>query len=237
MTRQILIIEDDKNIADLIALHVRDLGWEPTSERNGRRGLETALEHQFDLIVLDLMLPELDGLEVCKILRARNVRTPVLMLTAKSDEVDRILGLELGADDYITKPFSVRELIARMKAVFRRLEPAARSEEAPEREVDFGDLRIDPAMRKVTLRGSKLDLTAKEYELLHLFCANPGRTYSREQLLNLVWGYQFQGYEHTVNSHINRLRAKIEDDPSRPRFILTVWGIGYRFAEHEELQP
>jgi DNA-binding response OmpR family regulator len=236
MARTILIIEDDKNIADLVALHVRDQGWEPTVMRDGRRGLDAALEKQFDLIVLDLMLPQVNGIEVCKSLRARDVHTPILMLTARSEEVDRILGLEFGADDYITKPFSIRELIARMKAVFRRLEMGGIVDAPPGKDVAIGALRLDPARRKVTLNGEKLDLTAKEYELLLLFCTNPGRTYTREQLLNLVWGYQFQGYEHTVNSHINRLRAKIEADPSQPRYVLTVWGVGYRFTEAEELE-
>ena len=182
------------------------------------------------------MLPELDGLEVCRLLRSEPGYTPILMLTARSSEVDRVVGLETGADDYLTKPFSVRELVARAKAIFRRVDAFRTAARGPER-LAFADLEIDTASRKVELAGRSVHLTAKEFDLLVHFARHPGRVYSRAELLDSVWGYAYEGYEHTVNSHINRLRTKIEDDPSQPRFILTVWGVGYRFAESAELEP
>jgi two-component system alkaline phosphatase synthesis response regulator PhoP len=234
---KILIIEDDPNIVDLARIHIGDLGIDLDWSEDGESGLRKALQNQYKLIILDLMLPKLDGLEVCKRIRAENKFIPILMLTAKSEELDKVLGLELGADDYLTKPFSIRELIARIKAILRRLEidqeKISGEPEAPE--LEFRDLIIDLEKRKVTLAGDKIDLTAKEFDLLALFAKNPGRTYNRQQLLDIVWGYQFDGYDHTVNSHINRLRGKIEKDPSNPTFIKTVWGVGYRFVEHEEL--
>jgi two-component system alkaline phosphatase synthesis response regulator PhoP len=234
---KILIIEDDPNIVDLARIHIGDLGIDLDWSEDGESGLRKALQNQYKLIILDLMLPKLDGLEVCKRIRAENKFIPILMLTANSEELDKVLGLELGADDYLTKPFSIRELIARIKAILRRLEidqeKISGEPEAPE--LEFRDLIIDLEKRKVTLAGDKIDLTAKEFDLLALFAKNPGRTYNRQQLLDIVWGYQFDGYDHTVNSHINRLRGKIEKDPSNPTFIKTVWGVGYRFVEHEEL--
>lgn len=237
MDKRILIIEDDPNIANLVEIHLRDLGFQLDHAADGQDGLERALSNAYDLIILDLMLPKLDGFEVCKRIRWQNTYTPILMLTAKSEELDKVLGLELGADDYITKPFSIRELIARVKAIFRRMEADAKKMVMREEPLalQFGDLAIDSKKRKVVLDGKSVDLTAKEYDLLLLFASNPGRTYSRQELLEIVWSYQFDGYEHTVNSHINRLRNKIERNPSEPRFIKTVWGVGYRFAEQEEL--
>jgi len=235
--RRILVIEDDPDIADVVALNLSDLGFTAELAADGRVGLEKALAGGYDLVILDLMLPNVDGITVCTRLRARNPLTPILMLTAKSEEVDRVLGLELGADDYVTKPFSVRELVARVKALLRRAE-AGREEATAGRDagrVVIADLVLDFDKRKVTRAGRTLELTVKEFDLLALFARNPGRTYSRTDLLNLVWGYQFEGYDHTVNSHINRLRAKIEDDPGKPRFLKTVWGVGYRFAELAEL--
>lgn len=236
-SKHVLIIEDDPNIIELVEIHLKDLGYELDKSMDGQKGLQKALDKSYSLIILDLMLPGMDGLEVCRRIRSKNEYTPILMLTAKSEELDKVLGLELGADEYITKPFSIRELIARVKAIFRRMEVNKnQSEDAEEESVlDFGDLTIDLKKRKVTLSGKLLDLTAKEFDLLALFARNPGRTYSRNELLDLVWGYQFSGYDHTVNSHINRLRAKIEKDHSNPVFIKTVWGYGYRFAELEEL--
>ena len=180
----------------------------------------------------------MDGLEVCKKIRASNTFTPILMLTARTEELDKVLGLELGADDYLTKPFSIRELIARIKAIFRRIEADRASTPAasePE-QLLFGDLEVYPQKRKVILNGKGIELTAKEFDLLALFAKNPGTVYSRQVLLDEVWGYQFNGYEHTVNSHINRLRNKIEPDPANPHFIRTVWGVGYRFVEMEEVE-
>jgi DNA-binding response OmpR family regulator len=232
----VLIIEDDDEIADIVAVHLRDLGLHTERAANGKAGLEKALAGDHALIVLDLSLPRLDGMEICR--RIRESRsTPILMLTARSEEIDRVLGLEIGADDYVTKPFSVRELTARVKALLRRsrgslgADPAA-GQTSP---VEIGVLSLDPVRRKVTVSGKAVELTAKEFDLLALFMRNPGRAYGRSDLLGLVWGYQYEGYEHTVNSHINRLRAKIEPDPGHPRYLRTVWGIGYKFAEPAEL--
>lgn len=231
-TKKVLVIEDDPDLARLLDLHLRDMGCEVRIARDGPSGLQTAQEMPPDLIILDLMLPGMDGLEVCRRLRAAPPYTPILMLTAKSSELDRVLGLEIGADDYLTKPFSLREVVARVKAVFRRMD-ALRTEKAGTATplIRAGELQINPETRTVTLNQKPLDLTAKEFDLLLHFARTPGRVYTRTQLLDQVWGYAFEGYEHTVNSHINRLRAKVERDPSRPRFILTVWGVGYKFTE------
>ncbi|MEZ5359730.1 MAG: response regulator transcription factor [Candidatus Zixiibacteriota bacterium] len=235
--RNILLIEDDNEIAELVQIHMRDQGWNLDRAADGNDGLNLAQAGEYDLIILDIMLPGKDGLEICKEIRNSQDYVPVLMLTSRSEEVDRILGLELGADDYLTKPFSIRELIARSKAIFRRVQAVATKDITAENAtvLEFGDLIINLQKRKVLLDSAVIDLTVKEYELLSLFARNPGRAYSRDDLLSLVWGYQFSGYEHTVNSHINRLRSKIEKDPSDPHFIKTVWGHGYRFAEKEEI--
>ena len=237
-SKRILIIEDDQEIADLVSLHLKDIGYKAVHASEGLRGVNTALKEQFDLIVLDLMLPDLDGFEICRRLRSEHSYVPILMLTSKADEMDRVLGLELGADDYLTKPFSIRELLARVRAIFRRVESIAHSSDSEEGRgpLQYGDLEIDRQKRKVSLAGRPVELTAKEFDLLMLFSTNPGRAYSREQLLDLVWGYQFDGYDHTVNSHINRLRSKIEIEPANPRFIKTVWGYGYRFTEPGEME-
>ena len=235
MPRKILVIEDDQDIAHLVELHLHDLGYEVHLAHDGVVGLKQALSKPYDLIILDLMLPGMEGLELCRNLRSKSNYSPILMLTAKSTELDRVLGLEVGADDYLTKPFSVRELLARVKALFRRME-ALGSQVSPgaKKTIQAGDLVIDVEKRKVTLRGRSVDLTAKEFDLLLQFAQYPGRVYSRSQLLDLVWGYGHEGYEHTVNSHMNRLRAKIEKDPARPRYVLTVWGVGYKFSEPED---
>jgi DNA-binding response OmpR family regulator len=186
------------------------------------------------LLILDLMMPGLDGLEVCKALRARGRSTPILMLTAKSTELDRVLGLELGADDYLTKPFSLAELLARVKALLRRadlLRAAQADAQAQPSTVRNGDLEILPAKRQVRYRGEALDFTALEFDLLLHFAQHPGHVFSRGQLLDAVWGYTHDGYEHTVTTHINRLRAKLETDPMRPQLILTVRGAGYKMRE------
>lgn len=229
--RRILVVEDDRDIADLVGLHLRDLGLEVDQALDGRSGLDKALDNSYDLIVLDLMLPGLDGLEICKRLRAQPGYVPVLMLTARSSELDRVLGLEIGADDYLTKPFSIRELQARVKALLRRVEAIASPEQVNQGMVRSGDLEIDLDKRSARLEGKPLNLTAKEFDLLVQFARHPGRVYTRNQLLEMVWGGSFDGYEHTVNSHINRLRTKVEADPANPRYILTVWGVGYKFAE------
>ena len=237
-TKKVLIIEDDRDIADLVEIHLRDLGYGLDRAEDGRAGLDRFRREEYDLVILDLMLPGLDGLEVCKRIREENKYTAILMLTARSEELDKVLGLELGADDYLSKPFSVRELVARIKAIFRRLEADEERVQARYQSdvVQLGALCVDLQKRKVVLNEQNIELTTKEFDLLALFATHPGRAYSRQELLDLVWGYQFSGYEHTVNSHINRLRSKIEDNPAKPKFIKTVWGLGYRFAEPEELE-
>jgi two-component system alkaline phosphatase synthesis response regulator PhoP len=232
----VLVIEDDPKIVELLTLHLGDIGLSTEAVTSGNRGLKRALESEYRLVILDLMLPGLDGFEICKKIRAVKGQLPILMLTAKSEELDKVLGLELGADDYITKPFSIRELLARVKAVLRRTEAYGQGAAGTEAKLlQHGELRIDMEKRIVSMAGRKIELTAKEYDLLVLFASTPGRAFNRQQLLDLVWGYQFEGYHHTVNSHINRLRSKIEEDPSDPRYIKTVWGYGYRFAETDEL--
>jgi DNA-binding response OmpR family regulator len=229
---RVLVIEDENDISQLIRLHLQDIGCEVKQAFDGIVGLAEAEAQPYDLIILDLMLPGMDGLEVCRRLRSRARYTPILMLTSKSSELDRVLGLEMGADDYLTKPFSVMELTARAKAIFRRV--GMLGTQAPEqdgRRIAARELAIDIERHSVTVRGQSVDLTAKEFDLLAWFARHPGRVYSREQLLDQVWGYQHSGYDHTVNSHINRLRAKIERDPQNPEYILTVWGVGYKFSE------
>jgi DNA-binding response OmpR family regulator len=235
MSRRVLVIEDDKDIARLLELHLRDDGYSVTVVSDGKIGLQHALSESYDVIILDLILPGMDGLEVCRHIRNRPDYTPVLMLTAKSTDLDRILGLELGADDYLTKPFNVRELLARVKALFRRVDALREKVSAVfPKMIQAGDLTIDPEKRKVTVQGKPVHLTAREFELLMEFARHPGRVFTRGQLLDKVWGYSYQGYEHTVNSHINRLREKIERNPAKPRYIFTVRGVGYRFAESED---
>lgn len=230
-----LVIEDDKNIIDLLELHLADIGMAIDTARSGTDGLRKAQNGDYSLIVLDLMLPGIDGLSICREIRQSDTHTPILMVTARSEEVDKVLGLELGADDYITKPFSPREFVARVKAVTRRaselgggVAPSGRSSS-----IVVGGVAIDQGRRRVQINDQEIELTTKEYELLVLLAGNPGQAFNREQLLERVWGYNHEGYNHTVNSHINRLRAKIEPDPANPKYIETVWGYGYRFAEPE----
>ncbi|CAM4415613.1 response regulator transcription factor [Zobellia nedashkovskayae] len=227
--KEILIIEDDPEIIKLLEIHLTDLIYKTSKAMDGAEGLLMALNHDYDLILLDLTLPSMDGVEICKKLRAEK-NTPVIMLTAKSEEIDRVLGLEIGADDYITKPFSIRELLARIKAVMRRID-AQQVKAENTATIACEGLFIDIDKRKVLLNDTKIELSPKEFELLVLMASNPGRNYSRTELLNMIWGYNFEGYEHTVNSHINRLRAKIESDMANPTFILTTWGVGYKFNE------
>jgi DNA-binding response OmpR family regulator len=226
---QILIVEDQQSIVELLELHLGREGYRVSVARDGLEAL-TAFEAQpYDLVVLDWMLPRLDGLEVCKRLRQHSA-VPVLMLTARDEELDKVLGLEMGADDYLTKPFGIRELLARVRALLRRA--AAAAAPAPAAGVlEFGDLRIAPESRTAALRGQALELTPKEFDLLLFLAQNRGRVYSRAQLLDRVWGYSFEGYERTIDSHIQKLRKKIEADPREPRYIKTAWGIGYRFEE------
>jgi DNA-binding response OmpR family regulator len=228
MRKKILVVEDERDIADLIRLHLEDLNYLVSVARDGNAGLQNSSAGSWDLIILDLRLPGVDGLEVCRRLRQRAEYVPILMLTSKSSELDRVVGLELGADDYVTKPFSVLELIARVKAILRRADCFDRSRVQAMDAVQVGSLVIDPATRNAAVRGEGVELTAKEFDLLFHFARHPGRVFSRAELLDHVWGYGHEGYEHTVNSHINRLRAKIEDDPAHPEFIVTQWGVGYK---------
>lgn len=230
MNHKILIVEDNPEIANLIQLHLKDIFCDADIAQNGTEGVSKFAKGSYDLVILDLMLPKIDGLEVCKQLREQNKIVPIIMLTSKSSELDRVLGLEIGADDYLTKPFSIPELLARIKAQFRRLK-ALDSITDTHKIITLGDLAIDIDKHQATLKKTPLDLTAKEFELLVHFASLPGRVYSRTELLDQVWGYSFEGYEHTVNSHINRLRAKLEDDPAHPKYLLTVWGVGYKFNE------
>jgi DNA-binding response OmpR family regulator len=225
----ILVVEDDKDIAGLVGLHLRDAGHQVTVVYDGADGLDEALSGRHELLVLDLMLPSVDGLELCRYVRAKKPDLLILMLTAKSAEIDRVLGLEIGADDYLTKPFSIREVQARVKALLRRKEKISASPEVSSHLV-VGELSIDFDRHEVKLGDDVVNLTAKEFDLLAQFAKHPGRVYTRTQLLDLVWGNGYEGFEHTVNSHINRLRAKIERDPAEPLYIQTVWGVGYKFT-------
>jgi DNA-binding response OmpR family regulator len=233
MTRKALIIEDDPNLAELVRLHLRDVDCDADIASDGERGLDRFKRGDYAMVVLDIMLPRRDGLSVCREIRRLPGYVPILMLTAKSTEHDRVRGLETGADDYLTKPFSVREFVARVKALLRRVDALSSQPTAkPEIEIiDRGDMQIQVSKRRVTVSGQEIILTAKEFDLLAHFARNPGQVFNRVQLLDQVWGYNHEGYEHTVNSHINRLRAKIEVDPAKPRYILTVWGVGYKFAD------
>jgi len=232
MSRRVLIIEDNPGIAELVRMHVEDLDCVAVLRDRGDTGLARFREGGIDLVILDLMLPGLDGLALCREIRKDRGYVPVLMLTAKSSELDRVLGLEMGADDYLTKPFSVAELAARIKALFRRVDAMAApsSVEPAPALIEWDGLRIDAERRRVTVAGREAELTAREFDLLWHFARHPGRVFSRMQLLDAVWGYHHEGYEHTVNTHINRLRGKIEQDPANPHYIQTLWGVGYRFG-------
>ena len=227
--KKILVVEDERDIADLLHLHLSDLAGVVVLAADGHEGMRLACARRWDLIILDLRLPGPDGLEICRAVRGGETYTPILMLTSKSSELDRVLGLELGADDYMTKPFSVLELIARVKAIFRQVAAIENETRFPAEGVRIGPLSINTAARAVMVNNCKVDLTAREFDLLLHFAMHPGRVFRRSELLDYVWGHGHEGYEHTVNSHINRLRAKIEPDPTDPTCIVTVWGVGYKF--------
>ena len=231
--KTVLIVEDDREIAQVITVNIEDLGLVAEHVTDGRTGLQKALSGSYTLVILDIMLPMLDGLSICTKIREKDTKTPILMLTARAEEIDRVLGLELGADDYMTKPFSLRELTARVKALLRRSQTnqSSSDENAVHNAVTIGELSVDFNKRRVMLKGIIIELTVKEFDLISIFVKNPGRAFSRAELLNLVWEYRFEGYEHTVNTHINRLRNKIEKDAAHPEYLKTVWGVGYRFAE------
>lgn len=233
MPDSVLIVEDDKDIADLIRVNLTELGVTSTHQESGDKALTLALEEDFSLLILDVMLPGVSGLDICRQVRAAKPSQAIIMLTAKSSETDRVLGLELGADDYMTKPFSVRELQARVRSQLRKVHvfETANSEKIVDNDqpLIIGHLSINQKNHQVVFKEQALELTATEFELLHHLASHPNQVFSRSQLLESVWGYHHSGYEHTVNSHVNRLRAKIETDATSPQVVQTVWGVGYKF--------
>ena len=231
---RILLIEDDHDIAELVVLHLADIRDEVVVASDGYEGMRLATTTNWALIILDLTLPGPNGLEICRAVRRKRAYQPVMMLTSKSTELDRVLGLETGADDYLSKPFSVLELTARVRAIIRRinnLRPNSPEQAQYPDTIDAGTLSINPNRREVRRDGGLVALTVREFDLLEHFARQPGRVFKRAELLDSVWGYSHEGYEHTVNSHINRLRAKIERDPAHPEIIVTVWGVGYKFSD------
>ncbi len=229
--KSILLVEDDPHITELLELHLNSSSFHIISCTDGEAAMRKLETESVDLVILDIMLPGINGMEVCKQIRKTKSELPIIMLTSKSDESDKVLALELGADDYVTKPFGILELIARAKALLRRASLSDIPKNTIEKPIYFKDLQVDEQLKKVTMNRQRLDLTPKEFDLLVLLAKHPGKSFSRKQLLELVWGFSFQGYEHTVTAHINRLRIKIEPDINKPEYILTAWGIGYRFAE------
>lgn len=228
MPEKILVVDDERSIVELVSFNLRKEGFQVLAAADGLEAVRLAREEKPDLIILDVMLPGLDGFEVCRILR-KEMPVPILMLTARKEEVDRVVGLELGADDYVTKPFSPRELVARVRAILRR--SARRPELEEEKILSAGELAVDLARRKVTVGNRMVDLTYTQFELLKHLMSNPGRVFSREALVERVWGYSYYGDVRTVDVHIRHLREKIEREPGSPQFIETVRGVGYRFRE------
>ncbi len=229
MSAELLLVEDDEAIAETLGVHLRQAGFRLRHERDGVAALALASQ-PFDLVLLDGMLPGADGWDVCKRFREAQPHTPILMLSARTAEAHRVLGLELGADDYIAKPFSMLELVARVRAHLRRV-AQWRAQPADAVPLRMGGLELNPRERQLLRDGAQVALTQREFDLLHFLMRHPGQAFSREALLQRVWGDAFDGYEHTVNSHINRLRAKLEADPRQPRRLLTVWGLGYKLVE------
>ena len=226
MARRVLVVDDEKLIVKGIRFSLEQDGMEVDCAYDGEEALELARENRYDIILLDLMLPKMDGLEVCQQIRDFS-NVPIVMLTAKGEDMDKILGLEYGADDYITKPFNILEVKARIKAIIRRSATVEEPEKA--RVVDIGDLHLDCESRRVYIAGKEINLTAKEFDVLELLVFNPNKVYSRENLLNIVWGYEYPGDVRTVDVHIRRLREKIEANPSEPKYVHTKWGVGYYF--------
>lgn len=229
--KNILLVEDDPEIRNLLSLHLQTDACALKACANGEDALQALNQQVFDLIILDVSLPDSNGLELCKTVRKQDASTPIMMLTCFGEETDKVLALELGADDYVTKPFGILELKARTKALIRRGEQQKNNTKSEKRQLLCRELTIDTDKRKATIRGERLDLTPKEFDLLSLLASNPGKSFSRFELLEQIWGIAFEGYEHTITSHINRLRIKIEKDLHHPEYILTAWGTGYRFAE------
>ncbi len=232
MNKTVLLIEDDPEIISVLQENLKFENFDVTVAVDGNSGLEKARRSDFGLILLDWTLPEISGIEILKRLREEKIDTPVIMLTARHSELDKVQGLEYGCDDYITKPFGMRELVARMNAVLRRYASRTLDEREEIPQIQRGAMRIDLEKHKVYLGDREIQLTATEFDLLALLARQPGRVYSRKKLLDLVWDYSYEGYENTVNTHVNRLRAKIEDNPNKPRFVLTVWGVGYKFTDN-----
>ena len=231
MKREILIVEDNADLASLIQLHLADINCAADIAHDGGEALKKYHAKQYNLIILDIMLPVMDGISLCRKFREDKRYVPIIMLTSKSSELDRVVGLEIGADDYMTKPFSIPELLARIKARFRSTEALNQTAQQEPQKLVIGEMTIDLQKRQVIIGHDEVTLTAKEFDLLVHFAKKPGKVFTRTQLLDQVWGYQFEGYEHTVNTHINRLRQKVENDPAKPTYILTVWGVGYKFNE------
>ncbi|MCL6588193.1 MAG: response regulator transcription factor [Anoxybacillus sp.] len=231
MGKKVLIVDDEPSIVTLLEYNLKQAGFEVIAANDGEEGLQKAIVEQPDLIILDLMLPKMDGIEVCKQLRQQKIMVPILMLTAKDDEFDKVLGLELGADDYMTKPFSPREVVARMKAIFRRVQPVVAPTEEENNKMVIGELTIFPDRYEAYFRGSLLELTPKEFELLLYLAKNKGRVLTRDQLLSAVWNYDFAGDTRIVDVHISHLREKIEQNTKKPLYIKTIRGLGYKLEE------
>jgi DNA-binding response OmpR family regulator len=227
-TTRILVVDDNRKTVDLVRAYLEKDGYRVSAAYDGLQALELARQKRSDLIVLDLMLPGMDGLDVCRVLRGEGNKVPIIMLTAKTTEADKLIGLDLGADDYVTKPFSPRELLARVRAVLRRV--GEEEYEGPS-EMRFDDLLVDFVGHQVQVRGEPVHLTPTEFKLLEVLIRGPGRAFSRLELLDRVFGYDFEGFERTVDVHVKNLRKKIEPDPKNPTYIKTVYGVGYKFAE------
>ncbi|MFD2305545.1 response regulator transcription factor [Enterococcus termitis] len=233
--KKVLVVDDEPSIVTLLTFNLEKDGYEVMSATDGTVGYELALTNQFDFIILDVMLPNMDGLEITKSLRREKIDTPILILTAKDDQVDKIIGLEIGADDYLTKPFSPREVLARMKAIFRRLKPTTEKKEditdSVKEPLILGDIIVDEQNYEVSVRGKKIELTPKEFELLVYFIKRKDRVIDRDTLLDRIWNYDFAGQSRIVDVHVSHLRDKIEIDPKHPVYLVTVRGFGYRFQE------
>ena len=227
----ILLVEDDPVIVRLLNLHFDPDKFQLSCCSHCSEAIEKAANGNYNLIIMDITLPDGNGMEICKSLRNKGVQTPIMILTGHADESDKVLALELGADDYVTKPFGILELMARVKALLRRASKNIPKEQNEVKAFHFKEMEIDSYKMKATFKGQRLELTPKEFDLLLLLASNPGKTFSRHDLLEQIWGYAFEGYEHTITSHINRLRIKIESDLHHPQYILTSWGKGYRFSE------
>ena len=229
MAKKVLVVDDEKLIVKGIRFSLEQDGMEVTCAYDGEEALRLAQENKFDMILLDIMLPKMDGFEVCQAIREFS-NMPIVMLTAKGDDMDKILGLEYGADDYITKPFNILEVKARIKAIMRRT-AASEPKEENSKVIESGDLKLDCESRRLFVQGREINLTAKEFDLLGLLVMNPNKVYSRENLLNLVWGYEYPGDVRTVDVHVRRLREKIEPNPSEPKYVHTKWGVGYFYQK------